>query len=564
MIDKLLNIIDKYNLKRASELVNNWTSHPSEDLVYPMEAMILPDYQHVQTPLPVKAFLENINGMSPRGADLPGNSFKFCKDSLAYSRRQGSQEKLIKPVFFKVYAPSFDTLDKAQKEWYFYWRTEVLRGNYLNTDSGYVFIFVYELLNYTFNDNAAFNLSMLARICLNYQDKHYDLGHFLPRWICDFCYELGEYELEKIWTSKLRNSEFSEYEILKQFENKLETVSITLWKQYIRYNKTNFFKMNRNLIYKVFKTSVGLLEREYQAQGENLIDAWIGLNENASFERRLFPNAVIGRKVQNKLEAKRIPSLKMRVELSTLFRLAENIARIKVGEKRQLNVDEALFPEGFKNALLELFQDKSQPSLFNGSRFVKARNKGSVGLGSTIPESPETLEQDVTTIPLIEFDLERIDTLDKESKELIEIFALRYEDEEDADHHNKSAQVNEMNSHHPLRISEEEKENNKQREEQIEINSMTSVSMADDCETFLAKLTKLESDFLLGFNDLIRVKQEGINYLKTRGVMLGVFISTLNEKSLDYWGDNLIEQEGDVLRFNEDFKQVLQRLAEED
>ena len=46
--------------------------------------------------------------------------------------------------------------------------------------------------------------------------------------------------------------------------------------------------------------------------------------------------------------------------------------------------------------------------------------------------------------------------------------------------------------------------------------------------------------------------------------MMGVFISTLNEKSLDYLGDNLLEQEGDVLRFNEDFKQVLQRLAEEE
>ena len=240
MIDKLLNMFDKYNLKRANELVNNRTLHPSEDLVYPsedlfysMETMILPDYQHVKIPLPVKEFLENINGMSPRGANFLGNSFKFCKDSLAYSRRQGTQEKQLKPVFLKVYEPLFVTLDKTQKEWYFYWRTEVLRGNYLNTDSGYIYIFVYELLNYTFNDNAAFNLSMLDRICQNYLDKHYGLVHFLPRWICDFCHELGEYELEKKWTAKIRNYQFSEYELLKRSENKLETVSITLWKQYM-------------------------------------------------------------------------------------------------------------------------------------------------------------------------------------------------------------------------------------------------------------------------------------------------------------------------------------------
>jgi len=544
MIDKLLNMLDKFDIKRATELINNKTLHPSGDLSYLVEPLILPEYQHVKTPLPVKEFLESIKGMPLLGSDLQRANFRFCKASLAYSRRQETEGKPVKSIFLKTYEPSFDSLNKAQKEWYFYWRKEVLRGNYLYTDSGYVFIFVYELLNYTFNDNAAFNLSMLDRICLNYQDKHYDFGHFLPRWISDFCYELGEYELEKKWTSKIQNYELSDYETLKQYENKLGTVSITFWKRFVRYNKTAFFKTNRNLIYKVFKTSIALLEREYQARGKNLIEAWIPLDESVSFERRLFPNAVIGRKVQNKLEAKRFPALKMREDLSGLFRLAKNIARVKGGEKRQLSVDEALFPEGFKNALLDLFQDKADPSLFSGSRFVKARDKGSVGLGSSIPEPPKPLEQVVATIPLIEFDLERIDTLDKESKELLEIFALRY-DEEEVDHHDKSQLEKGKDSLETQKI-------------------LTTVSIDGDSEPFIAELTKLERDFLLGFKDLIRVKQEGINYLKTRGVMMGVFMSALNEKSLDYLGDNLIEQEGDILRFNEDFKQVLPRLAEED
>ena len=544
MIDKLLNMLDKFDIKRATELINNKTLHPSGDLSYLVETLILPEYQHVKTPLPVKEFLESIKGMPLLGSDLQRANFRFCKASLAYSRRQETEGKPVKSIFLKTYEPSFDSLNKAQKEWYFYWRKEVLRGNYLYTDSGYVFIFVYELLNYTFNDNAAFNLSMLDRICLNYQDKHYDFGHFLPRWISDFCYELGEYELEKKWTSKIQNYELSDYETLKQYENKLGTVSITFWKRFVRYNKTAFFKTNRNLIYKVFKTSIALLEREYQARGKNLIEAWIPLDESVSFERRLFPNAVIGRKVQNKLEAKRFPALKMREDLSGLFRLAKNIARVKGGEKRQLSVDEALFPEGFKNALLDLFQDKADPSLFSGSRFVKARDKGSVGLGSSIPEPPKPLEQVVATIPLIEFDLERIDTLDKESKELLEIFALRY-DEEEVDHHDKSQLEKGKDSLETQKI-------------------LTTVSIDGDSEPFIAELTKLERDFLLGFKDLIRVKQEGINYLKTRGVMMGVFMSALNEKSLDYLGDNLIEQEGDILRFNEDFKQVLPRLAEED
>ena len=538
MIDKLLNLMEKFNIKRASELINNKPLHPSVDLSYPMETLILPEYQHVKTPLTVQEFLKKIEKMPLREEELRSN-LKFSKDSLAYSSRQSNQAKPAKPVLLNTYQSLFDALDKTQKEWYFYWRKEVLRGNYLKVDSGYVLIFANELLNYTFNGNAAFNLSMLDRICLNYQNTNYSLGHFLPRWICDFCYELGDYELEKKWAAKIRNHEFSDYETLKQFEKKLETVSITFWKRFINYHDTRFFVGNRSLIYKVFKSSLALLEREYQAQGRNLREVWIPITNKPGFECKLFPNAMIGRQVPNKQEVERIPTLKMREDLTALFRLAENVARVKVGEKRQLSVDEALFPEGFKNTLLKMFQDKAQPSLFSGQRFVKARDKGAVTLGSSIPEPPETPAQGLATVPLIEFDLERIDTLAKESKELLEIFAIRYEEEEEEEEEAEE-------KHHDK--SELEKKNNGEFE---------------DLGPFLADLTELECGFLLGFKDLIRHKQEGINYLRARGVMMGVFINTLNEKSLDYLGDNLIEQEGDVLRFNEEFKQVLELAKEE-
>ena len=178
---------------------------------------------------------------------------------------------------FQTYWPSFHSVDETQKKWYFYWRKEVLSGNYIDTEATYIFVFVYELLNYTFNDKAAFNLSMLDRLYMNYRDKHSALAHFLPQWIGDFCYELGNYELEKKWTDKLQSYENKDYENLKKLENKLETVSITFWKRFISYNKTKFFGLNRNLIYKVFKTSVSLLETNYHALyfSGNWIDSFV-------------------------------------------------------------------------------------------------------------------------------------------------------------------------------------------------------------------------------------------------------------------------------------------------
>jgi len=552
MIDKLLKMLDKFNIKRATELVNKEPLPASEELVYDVKSIILPEYQQVKVPLRVEEFLNYLKTIPLQDRDFQWGNIEFCKDSLSYARRQ---EKQANSVAFNSYWPSFHSLDEAQKRWYFYWRKEVLSGNYIDTNLGYILIFVYELLNYTFNDNAAFNLSMLDRLYFKYHDKHSDLANYLPQWIGDYCYELGDYDLEKKWVDKERTHENSDCENLKRLENKLETVSITFWKRFISYSRTKFFKTNRNLIYKVFKVSVSVLKATYQAQGRNLLDEWMPQYEKVRFGRPLFQKAIIGRKVQSKIEVNRRPSLKMRLELTALFRLAENIARMIVGEKRQLSVDEALFPKGFKDDLLELFLVKAETSLFAKGRFVKTRDQGAPGLGSSIPSPPETPEPDVATIPIIEFDLDRIDMLDIESKELLEIFALRYDEEEESEHHDKSETSEEGSSLEILGISDQAKAQPP--------NIPIQLYWDEEVESFIAVLNELECDFLRGFKDMTRATHEGMQILKTHGIMMGVFLSTLNEKSLEYLGDNLVEQEGDVLRFNEDFEQVFLKLAKE-
>jgi len=557
MINNLLKVFNKYNIKRAIELVHKESVQPTENLVYDLEAIILPDYQHVKTPLQVEEFVSSLKKMPFESDNLQSDNLIFCLDSVAYSWRQ---EKQAHAIPFKSYWPSFQSLDVPQMKWYFYWRKEVLRGNYLDTNPGYIFIFVYELLNYTFNDQAAFNLSILDRIYMNYYDKHSALAHFLPQWIGDFCYELGDYELEKKWVDKLQGHQNSDYENLKRSENKLQTVSITFWKRFMNYRKTKIFRENRNLIYKIFKTSLSILETQYHEQGKSLIDEWIPQIDKTGYEREMFRNAIIGRKVQRKLEVNRRPALKMREDLTALFRLAENIARLHAGEKRQLSVDEDRLPEGFKNVLVELFLNRSEPPLVAKGRFVKTRASGVSGLGSPVPKSPEIIKPIVATIPLIEFNLERINTLDQESKELIEIFALRYDEEEASD------PSEELDSLATLKESDQarEQEPGQEQERVQESHLPEQLPFDEEVESFLAKLNELELEFLSGFKHLTRATHEGVQVLKSRGMMMGVFVSTLNNKSLDYLGDNLIEQEGDILRLNEDFEQVLLRIARKD
>lgn len=578
MIDKLLNLLEKYNIKRAAELIKNEINNPHEELIYDVETLIFPDYRHLKTPLLVAEFLRDLEKISLQSDYLPKGDLEFCLNSMTYSKRQEIQANFI-PITTNW--PSFRIFNEAQRKWYFYWRKEVLNYNYIDTDTNYIMVFVYELINYTFNDKAAFNISMLERLYTNYHDKHSALSYLLPQWISDFYYELGEFDLEKKWAPREPNYENADYEYLKHQENKLEAVSITFWKRFFSYQKTKFFEVNRNLIYKIFKKSISLLETHYQVQGKSLVNEWMPKHKQFGFQRPLFLYALIARKTQRKLEGGRRPTFKMREDLRALFRLAENVARISTGEKRQLSVDESLFPKDFKNNLIELFTHKSKSSLFPEGRFVKTREKGVRRVGSAIPEPPEIIEPGSARSPVIKFDLDRINILDKESKELLEIFALRYdevevveEEEERKSNVKAKAKANANAEANAEKVKEKKSESQPPDKPDLSVamysrgasmmTDLANETLDKDAGSFLAKLTELEREFLRGFTNWVRATQEGIQTLKTHGIMMGVFVSKLNEKSLEYLGDNLIEQEGDILKLNEDFEQVLLRLAKED
>ena len=63
-------------------------------------------------------------------------------------------------------------------------------------------MFTYELLNYSFNPNASFNVSMLVRLYENYVERLPKLERYLKQWIADMLYELGEQALAEEWSGE--------------------------------------------------------------------------------------------------------------------------------------------------------------------------------------------------------------------------------------------------------------------------------------------------------------------------------------------------------------------------
>ena len=62
-----------------------------------------------------------------------------------YVNRTGKEVAFV-PFEQYSWFPFYDSMNKQQKAWYFYWRTEARKQHYLTTDLSYVFVHLYEIL----------------------------------------------------------------------------------------------------------------------------------------------------------------------------------------------------------------------------------------------------------------------------------------------------------------------------------------------------------------------------------------------------------------------------------
>lgn len=108
---------------------------------------------------------------------------KFFADMRKYA-----DKTLIHATFvpFSQYWPTYDSMNKQQQDWYFYWRTQVRNGIYPDTDLSYIFVHVYEILSGCGWRNAQSGYDQLMRLWGAYRIKFPKLDHYLCEWSFDF------------------------------------------------------------------------------------------------------------------------------------------------------------------------------------------------------------------------------------------------------------------------------------------------------------------------------------------------------------------------------------------
>jgi hypothetical protein len=123
----------------------------------------------------IPSFEVSVSYSSPRS--------NFVEQAKKYANRTGQR---VEHVPFMQYWPTYDSMTEAQQRWYFYWRTQIRQGTPLPTDTSYLFVYVYEVINLIGFSSPETAFKRLASFWRHYRVLQPKLDNYLVDWLADF------------------------------------------------------------------------------------------------------------------------------------------------------------------------------------------------------------------------------------------------------------------------------------------------------------------------------------------------------------------------------------------
>ncbi len=109
---------------------------------------------------------------------------RFSLDARRYFDMSFSE---VQPVRYYSYMPSYAQMSQKQREWYFYWRSCIRNKKYLPTDSSYILLYIYEIINLPELIPAEQGIVLLIDIWEKYRKSYTKLDKYMAEWVCDYC-----------------------------------------------------------------------------------------------------------------------------------------------------------------------------------------------------------------------------------------------------------------------------------------------------------------------------------------------------------------------------------------
>ena len=283
---------------------------------------------------------------------------RFCTMANALYDRHGSP---CGAVPFFSYMPQYDQMNRAQLDWYLYWRDCVHKGEYPETDYSYIFLYLFEIINLTERIPPMEGQRRMCEIWKRYRKTYPLLNRYLADWISDYSLIHRLAPPAQILSEALpviaENSSFKEFYACPTGDDTTQDAQIylTFCTNY-HYQKSKLYlagRAQRDAMNEHIPAAISIAVRVLEAENASFANTKM---QKATLSRDSFIGALCSGRMKRRIEVDYCSfsrSHELRFLITDVIKYAENKLRGVFGMKSKLSV--YALPDKVKTILDDYF-----------------------------------------------------------------------------------------------------------------------------------------------------------------------------------------------------------------
>ena len=462
----------------------------------------------------------------------------FVADNLFIRERRALLDRTTtfkEHVPFYSYAPRYSQLNKAQLNWYIWWRQNARNQKFIKTDESYVMLYAYELAATTADEDKYASLDMLCSLITEIPTS--DLGIvykiIIRDIICDFClihnlpspvHRLSRIERQVLFGSFLPEF-FIDFSQTREYcAPILASTSLYDYRRSKCYNESNadIFKnaitgaINSAIINEDAFTSITSFTK--------------GIYNGVTVDRHPFPRMVNIVNKDVKIEVIYYELSNIKSEITDLVRYSENKVREHLGIKNKIHV---LAVNPAARAAIDDFFEINFPA----QQFIDRRRKE-----ARLPTDEHNDYDKLYDVPKVEISPERALEIDRESWDTTRKLTEAFED---------TSNTSKIASDQPIALEIETVSDTPALVEE----HVTSINEAPSDEQGVYAQLYQQLGAIASFINLCRGSSgaEQKKFALSHGMSRDGIADKINEAAVEIFGDIILEENDDRYLIIEDY-----------
>lgn len=267
------------------------------------------------------------------------------------------------PAPFDHHWPSYEKMDDLQRRWYFYWRTEARRGNYLPTDASYLFLHAYEILNLVEKSDPLEAAAYIKALWRAYRAEYKEVNRHFPEWSGDLIAEHVGAEMALDWWEEMLDEVPLSISIINALiqraseGNALAELPMEVWWRLTDFRPESRFCELHNTdgaVTEIHRRALAIADQYWRVKtGCSVVEKFVTADAKPK-QKILFVSAMIGRghpAIQFAPAREYVGNPILSLHLNSVMRHAENVLR------EQINFPHRLSGIGLSEELKTIIRD---------------------------------------------------------------------------------------------------------------------------------------------------------------------------------------------------------------